>query len=329
MTRRDMLAATGGALAASAAGRLAPAAAAEKDATPAEPFGYCLNTGTIRGQRLGIVREVETAAKAGYGAIEPWIGSLRRYQQRGRSLKDLRKRIADLGLKVPGAIGFARWLDDDDARRAKGLEQAKSDMDVVRQIGGTGIAAPPAGANHRADFNLFVAAERYRALLDIGEKMGVVPQLEIWGSGRFLHRLGQAAFIAVESGHRDACILPDVFHMYKGGGDFDGLRLLGPHAMRAFHLNDYPADPPRERISDAHRVYPGDGVAPLDTILSDLASIGFRGWLSLELFNRDYYRQPALTVAKTGLEKMEAAVRKALQAKPHSRAGERPSTRPA
>jgi hypothetical protein len=39
---------------------------------------------------------------------------------------------------------------------------------------------------------------------------------------------------------------------------------------------------------------------------------GFRGMLSLELFNRDYWKQDALTVAKTGLEKTQASVRKAL-----------------
>ena len=82
--------------------------------------------------------------------------------------------------------------------------------------------------------------------------------------------------------------------------------------MHAFHVNDYPADPPQEEINDSHRVYPGDGVCPLKSILKTLHVTGFRGMLSLELFNRDYWQQPALTVAKTGLEKTRAAVQKAL-----------------
>ena len=59
-------------------------------------------------------------------------------------------------------------------------------------------------------------------------------------------------------------------------------------------MNDYPAKPPRSEITDAHRVYPGDGVAPLASMLRDLRRIGFRGVLSLELFNRDYWKQDAL-----------------------------------
>ena len=43
------------------------------------------------------------------------------------------------------------------------------------------------------------------------------------------------------------------------------------------HINDYPADPPREKMTDAHRVYPGDGMAPLPAILRYLFAAGFRG----------------------------------------------------
>jgi 2-keto-myo-inositol isomerase len=55
-------------------------------------------------------------------------------------------------------------------------------------------------------------------------------------------------------------------------------------------------------------------VAPLVSILRDLRDVGFTGALSLELFNRQYWKQDPLTVAKTGLEKTKAVVRKALGA---------------
>jgi sugar phosphate isomerase/epimerase len=53
-------------------------------------------------------------------------------------------------------------------------------------------------------------------------------------------------------------------------------------------------------------------VAPLDQLFRDLRTAGFRGTLSLELFNRTYWEQDALDVARTGLEKTKAAVQKAL-----------------
>ena len=302
-----------GALAAGAMALPAPAAAQGPSAdASAEPFLYCLNTSTVRGQELGIVREVEIAAEAGYRAVEPWMRDLDRYVTDGGSLADLRKRIADLGLSVESAIGFGEWIVDDPERRGRGLEQARRDMDTLAQIGGIRIAAPPTGATDIVGIDLFAAAERYRELLEVGAQMGVVPQVEVWGFSKTLSRLGETVLVAIESRHPQSCVLPDVYHLYKGGSDFTGLKLLGGAAMHVFHINDYPASPDRADISDADRVYPGDGVAPLDDILRGLAAGGFRGALSLELFNRDYWQHDALLVARTGLEKMRDSVARAL-----------------
>jgi sugar phosphate isomerase/epimerase len=275
-------------------------------------FLFCLNSATIRGQKLGIVKEIEVAAQAGYQAIEPWVDSIGAYQKQGGSLPDLKRRIADLGLTVESAIAFPPWIADDEAKRAKGLEQAKVEMDLVAQIGGKRLAAPPVGATDLPRLDLLKAAERYRALLEAGDQIGVVPQLELWGFSKNLNRLGECACVAIETGHAKACVLADVYHLYKGGSDFHGLGLLGKNAVQVLHLNDYPADPPRERIDDSSRVYPGDGIAPVTEILRALHSMGGQTVLSLELFNRTYWGMAALEVAQAGLEKMKSSVNKAL-----------------
>jgi len=283
-------------------------------ATPAvdeKPFRFCLNTGTIRGQKLGIVGEIEVAAKAGYDGIEPWMGDLHRYATEGNSLADLRKRIEASGLEVESAIGFPSWAVDDDNRRAKAMEDFKRDMDVISQIGGRRIAAPPAGINRTPGVDLNAVADRYRAVLELGREMGVLPQLEIWGTAQTLGQVSEAAYVAIQARHPDACLLLDAYHMYRGDSGFDGLRLLNGAAMHVFHINDYPEDPPRDQMNDSHRIYPGDGIAPLELILGSLYRTGFRGAVSLELFNRSYWEQDAMTVAQTGLEKTRAAVEKA------------------
>jgi len=90
----------------------------------------------------------------------------------------------------------------------------------------------------------------------------------------------------------------------------------GAAALPVIHVNDYPASPPRTEISDQFRVYPGDGVAPLKEVFRGLHTNGFRGFLSLELFNHEYWKNDALLVAKTGLEKMKAVTQAALEEKP-------------
>lgn len=290
---------------------------------PAEPFGYCLNTSTVRdnGKTRPIVQLIDIAAKAGYQAIEPWTEELDAYQKGGGTLKELGQRIADAGLVVPSAIGFAEWIVDDEARRKKGLDTAKRDMDWVRQIGGARIAAPPLGAtgggSRRDDPNdskpivdLLAAADRYRVLLELGQSMDVTPMAEVWGFSKTMRRLGEAWLIAAEGGRAGGAVLPDVYHLYKGGSDFAGLRMLSPAGLGIFHVNDYPKKE-RAAITDADRVFPGDGVAPLKEVFRDLKAIGYRGFVSLELFNREYWKRDGLEVAKEGLEKLKTAVKKA------------------
>lgn len=306
-SRRAFLAAA----AAGAGGRAASGARGQAEAArpQAGEFRFSLNTGTLRGYKLPLEEQIRLAAKAGYAGIEPWTADLAKAAEAAGALKDLRQRCSDAGLAVISAIGFAAWAVNDDAARAQGMEQMKRDMDLVAQLGGTHIAASPMGVNKAgATLDLDRAAERYRAVLELGRNMGVIPQLEFWGASANLSRLDQCLYVAARAAHPDACVLADVFHMYRGGTEPAALRLLGRSAAYSFHMNDYPAAPVREALKDADRVWPGDGVAPIREILGIFRENRASVWLSVELFNPAYWTRPAEETARTGLEKMKAAV---------------------
>lgn len=276
-------------------------------------FVLCLNTSTIRGQDAAVPlpKEIELAAKAGFTAMEPWVREIDAYVKAGGNLKDLRKRFEDNGIAVVDAIGFAPWLMGEGDAHKKNLDAMKRDMDLVAQIGSKHIAAPPMGATALSTYDLKIAAERYREILEIGEQTGVTPMLEVWGHSKTLGTLADAAFVAVAAKHPKACILTDVYHLYKGGSGYDGLKLFSGAALPVMHFNDYPADPPPDKIKDEHRIYPGDGIAPITQILQDLKAAGGTTALSLELFNREYWKQDPAEVLKTGVEKMRAAIARA------------------
>ncbi len=305
LSRRNFLGATAVGLGALTQ-TTSPAAAAEP--RTAESFGFCFNTATILGQKLTVVQEVEIAVRAGYQGIEPWVAKLDQHVKDGKSLKDLGKLVRDRGMVVADIIAHAEWIVDDDARRRKGFEEAKRIMGMAQEIGSPHVAAPPAGARDGPPIEPARCAERYAQLCKLGASMAVAPALEVWGFSPNITRLGVATMVAMDSGAPNACVLPDVYHLYKGGTDPNGLRLLNKNAIAILHVNDYPAKD-RATITDADRVYPGDGVAPLKQIFRDLRAIGYRGMLSLELFNRDYWQKDALAVAVAGIEKLRAAVR--------------------
>ena len=275
---------------------------------PPASFRYCLNMSTIRGHNLGFIKELETASKAGFRSVEIWMNSLQTYLTNGGTPKEAKKRIDDLGLTIENCIGFAEWIVDEEDRRKKGLDLMKKEMDLLVQIGCKRTAAPPAGATQTPGLDLRKAAERYRTILELGDATGVVPHLELWGFSKNLSRVSEVFYVALESGHPSAKVLLDVYHLYKGGSPVETLSLINPYSVEILHMNDYPAQLSSSVITDADRLYAGDGVAPIKQVLRALSKKDKPLVLSTEVFNKNYYAQDALLVAKTALQKMKKVV---------------------
>jgi sugar phosphate isomerase/epimerase len=270
-------------------------------------FKACLNMSTLRGHKLGFIKELEIASKAGFKSAEIWIDSLQQYINSGGTVKEAKNRLDALGMTAENAIGFARWIVDDDAVRKQGIEQLKKEMDMLAQIGCKRIAAPPAGATDTPGLDLKKAAERYRAILELGDQTGVVPHLELWGFSKNLSRTSEVMYVALESGHPSSRVLLDIYHLYKGGSSTETLPLIGKPAMELIHINDYPSIK-RETITDADRVHPGDGIAPIKQILTSIKRTDKPLILSEEVFNKNYYNQDPLEVAKTAMAKIKKVI---------------------
>ena len=155
------------------------------------------------GRRAGAVCGVGRLARGPRQAI-PRRGDLRR--ERDRLLRVDRRRSGTGGARAwrrPG--GAWSWCD---GSAGNGWPPRRSGRPIAR--------CPTCS----------IVAERYRALLELGDQIGVVPQVEVWGFSRTLGRLGEAALVAMEARHPSACILPDVYHLYRGGSGLGGIKLL-------------------------------------------------------------------------------------------------------
>lgn len=267
-------------------------------------FRFCLNTSTISGENPGILKYIDIAAEAGYDGIEVWIRDIKAYLEEGNTTDSLKQYIDDRGIRVENAIGFAPWISGG----KQGMEQMQEEMELLVSIGGKRIAAPPAGVPGDEPMDFFLAGQKYAEILELGRQTGVMPQLEFWGASPVMWHIGQALMVAASADDPDVRLLPDIYHMFRGGSGFDSLKMLNGHMIEIFHMNDYVGSIPREEQTDADRVYPGDGVGPVKEVLRDLKNMGGVKVLSLELFNRSYWAQDPFSVAKTGLEKMRSLV---------------------
>ncbi|MBA3485077.1 MAG: sugar phosphate isomerase/epimerase [Pirellulales bacterium] len=265
-------------------------------------FLYALNASTV--QTTSILGQIRAAGGAGYAGIELWFDAVDAHVKHGGSLKDIRLSLADEGLAVPTMIYLGGWFDAPSDQYAGVMDECKRRMGIAAEPGAHYvIAGPPIG---KADYQ--IGARRYRELSEIGSALGVRPAMEFLGFVDELNTIEEALAVMTRSGRDDATTVLDPAHIYRGGGSVESIAKLRADQIAICHFDDCPADVLRERQSDEDRVMPGSGVFDLMRYLSLLREIGYRRFLSLELFRNDLWRLAPEDVARAGLESMRQVV---------------------
>ncbi|MBM3403217.1 MAG: sugar phosphate isomerase/epimerase [Bacteroidetes bacterium] len=271
------------------------------------PWPVCLDTATIRPASLK--EKVRIAAKAGYDAIEPWDGELQKFEADGGNLKDLGKEIKDNGLFVPSVIGLWNAIPPTRELWDKSIPDTRNRMRMASDIGAQHVQTIPNTIN--LNYNQKWAADRYRDIIEMGIQDYQLNPALVFVKYFPVKTLGQALGIALDANHPKAMVIPDVYHMYISEGGFEGIKLLKGESIAIFQFNDAPASPSLDQLNDSHRVYPGDGILPLPQIFRDLKGTGYKGCISLEMYNPEYWKQDLMMVAETGLRKTLEVLQKA------------------
>lgn len=263
-------------------------------------FTYALNASTIK--TTLILDQIRIAGQAGYAGIELWHDDIDAHVQAGGSINDIRNALADAGLSVPTTIFLKGWWDTVGSVYAHSLDEIKRRLAQAAELGAPhAIAGPPLG-----DVDMELGAQQYARLLEVGREFHVKPVVEYLGFAAEVNTIETAIAIMDGAGDADATVVLDPFHCFRGGGSLESIGKLSPDRIAISHFNDSPAFPPRALQQDCDRIMPGEGIVDLKRYCALLREIGYNGWLSLELFNRDLWSQDPREVATVGLEKMRA-----------------------
>lgn len=265
-------------------------------------FTYCLNTSTIRPTPL--LDKIRIAGEAGYQAIEPWNDEVDQYLDGGGTSGELRTALNEAGLSVVSVIALHGWVTAEGEAYRKVLDDCRRRMDQAAALGSPYIVASPP----QEVVEVARAAERFGQLMRLGRQAGVTPSMEFLGFVDGVHNVATAWAIASGCGEPGASVVADVFHMIRGGGSVDDLLTLSGDRLACFHINDLPASPAPRTQTDADRVMVGEGIADLPRVIANLRSIGYRGPLSLELFNPALWARDPVEVVTLGIERIRALV---------------------
>jgi 2-keto-myo-inositol isomerase len=243
--------------------------------------------------------DIAAAGEAGFKALEIWAAKMDTYLA-NRSLDDLsaiftQHRIQPASINSIEFITF-RSVDDYALIKARCHElSARADALGCDTIVVVPSPTPQGGASWED-----IKAESVRVLhdlADIATLFGVQLAFEFLGFGWCSVRTLAQCWEIVQAVNRpNVGLVIDTCHFYAGDSELSSLEGVEPEKLLIFHINDV-EDRPKDTIEDAHRLLPGEGVIPLDDLLTRLKKIGFDGLCSIELFRPGYWERDPLELA--------------------------------
>ncbi len=254
--------------------------------------------------------DIEVAAECGFAAVEFWAAKLDDFAPRG-ALEALRERMVELRI-APSCINS---IEDITARDGAGREALLAELRrrvaMARALGAPAIVVVPSCRDERmpAPAAIDDAVGVLRAMSDVAGDVRLA--FEFLGKpGCTVPTLGMALEIVDAVDRPNVGLVIDGFHFYAGDSRIEDLQRVPIERLIAVHLNGA-EDRPKDELTDAHRLYPGEGVIPAATILRILRERGYDGVASVEIFRPEYWRADAREVARAafaaGMKVLRAA----------------------
>ncbi len=270
----------------------------------------CFNTITC-GADKPLEVTLDLLGKYGYAGVEIEAGRIDDYLKR-HSLSDLKRQLARNRLQVAAIMAFPFFAFDLNQQEEQ-LRRVDQYARIARQLGSqtllcfTADIPPPGMGIAEAIERAGKSAQRYG---EVSAQHNVKCALEPIGGTPFMPGPRQALAVAAASTSRHVGIMMDTFHYYKSGVPLEEIRRLPREQLLIVHVNDC-IDLPREQLNDSHRVYPGHGVIPLVEEFRILKNeVGYKGFLSIEIFNRDYWADSHENVIRNAKVALDAVLAK-------------------
>ncbi len=248
--------------------------------------------------------DIRIAGQAGYNVLEITATKLDKFLQK-HPLNDARNLIDAAGLKTHAINSIEKINTREAAEWNRVLQRTRQIGEWCAALDCPWIIAvpgpTPAGATWpeiRADT---IAA--LGAMDDVCAPLGAGLAFEFLGFPWCSVRTASQAWEVVQRLDRPHVgMVVDTCHYFAGGSTLDSLKQIDAKKLAVFHINDVEAMP-KDQIEDANRLFPGDGVIPLQEIIDTVRSTGYGGVASVEIFRPAYWAREPLGVAMEALDK--------------------------
>ena len=256
--------------------------------------------------RADLPTDILAASQAGYELIEIWAAKLRDFLQTN-TVADLQNLLTENNLE-PYSINSIEHIT---FRNAEDYAQIKAETEelskIAREIGCPYVVVVPGKmpSDTTEEEIIDESVKVLNELADIAEKYDVGLAFEFLGQADCsVQTLDLDKKIIEKVNRENVGLVIDTFHFYAGNSTFEAIETLDPKKLFIFHINDA-ENIPKENLTDAHRLYPGEGILPIKEIKERFDKIGYDRMVSIEIFRPEYWEANPFEVAKKAKEATE------------------------
>ena len=244
--------------------------------------------------------KLDAAATIGFDGVEIFENDLLTWEG---SPADVRSLAESLGLTITCFQPFRDFEAMPEPQRSRNMDRAERKFDVMQALGTdlllvcSSIHPAALDDDARAAADLAEMAER-------AQRRGLRIGYEALAWGRHVNRWRHAWKIVQAAGHPALGLIVDSFHTLAVNDDASGIEAVG---AKLFFVQL--ADAPRLSMdalswSRHFRLFPGQGQLPVADFVRDVLRSGYRGPLSLEVFNDEFRAAPSRLMARDGLRSL-------------------------
>jgi 4-hydroxyphenylpyruvate dioxygenase len=262
------------------------------------PLAKSIATVSLSGN---LAEKLEAAAAIGFDAVEIFENDLLTFDG---SPRDIRYLVESLGLTIACFQPFRDFEAMPEPQRARNLDRAERKFDVMQALGTdlllvcSNVSPVAIGDDARAAADLAEMAER-------AGRRGLRIGFEALAWGRHVNRWRHAWRIVNQADHPSLGLIVDSFHTLAVDDDLSGLTAVPADKIFLAQLADAPKLSMDVLSWSRHfRNFPGQGQLPVAGFVRDLLAAGYRGPLSLEVFNDEFRSAPARLMARDGLRSL-------------------------
>lgn len=262
-----------------------------------------------------LATDIRIAGAAGYAVIELRDNKLEDFLAGGGSLADVRRMLDEAGVK-PWTINAISYVGVGGAEGdATAVARCRQLSGYAQAIGCPWVLVVPGPTEGRSDEQVLEdTTATYGTMVDAAAEYGVGVAFEFMGFPWAAVRDVAGALSVVQRANRpNTGIIIDTAHFYAGDSTLESIKNMAPDQLVVLHINDLEPGIAKPDILDGHRLYPGDGILPLDDIIGAVRATGWDGVLSVELFREEYWQLDPLSVAREAKQKSQAAWERALR----------------